>query len=338
MQVVGRELPQSWDRLAANLREAFGAEIRAALQETVQPGPLHDTLLNFAETGLIPEIRSAGVGWLPILACAACGGDPQQALPLAAAWQLVRLAVKLLDDVEDGVRAAVAAASQTVNAAAALYSAAHITLQSARSAGARSAHIRQITDGFHRALLAAAAGQHRELQARSAARVLSPDEWFEIAAAKSGALLQWAVMAGALAAGAHRTVVAALGDFGRCLGILLQLSDDLTDCWQPGPEESLASVRLSLPVSYAFWVAADDDARQLHRLLAAPPQDAAAADELGQLLNRMGAQAYLLTVAFSERTQALAALDKASSVSKQDVRLLQPMIDHVFPMFGALGV
>jgi len=331
---------QSIDHLIARHRQAFGAQIRLAIQDAIEPGPLRDFVAALVEGGLIPDTDTISVGWLPILACEASGSDGGRALPIAAAWQLIRLAVKLLDDVEDGDRGVLAAQSKTINAAAALYSVAHVTLDTACRTGLKSSQIRRMAELFHHALLAAAAGQHLDLEARGTASVLSPDEWFAIAAAKSGALLRWAVVAGALAAGARRGVTAALGEYGLCLGILLQLADDLTDCWWGGAEGDLAAGLLTLPVCYAFWVAADDEAARLQRLLQARCQGASsAAGELEQLLIDMGAQTYLLTVALAQRAQALAALDRAASESGESGQLLlKPLIDCVFPAFRGLGV
>jgi len=47
---------------------------------------------------------------LPLLTCRAAGGDPRQALPVAAAWRSLHIAAKLLDDVEDGDVARISAA------------------------------------------------------------------------------------------------------------------------------------------------------------------------------------------------------------------------------------
>ncbi len=331
---------QPIDHLVARHRQAFGAQIRLAIQEGVASGTFREYLTRLVEHGMIRDVETLGVGWLPILACEACGADGSRTLPIAAAWQLIRLAVKLLDDVEDGDCSAIGSPGTIINAATALLFVAQVAAYVSRDTGLKPSQIQRTTEELHRALLVAASGQHRDLEARTSAGTLNPDEWLAVSAAKSGALLRWAVVAGTLAAGARRGVTAALGEFGLCLGILLQLADDFTDCWRSGAEGDLAAGHLTLPVCYAFWVAADDEAARLERLLQARRQGASsAAGELEQMLIDMGAQAYLLTVALAQRAQALAALDRATSELGENVQLLlKPLIDCVFPAFRGLGV
>jgi len=57
------------------------------------------------------------------------------------------------------------------------------------------------------------------------------DECLTMAAAKTGALLDCAYSHGALAGGANARQVQLLGDFGRRLGLALQLVDDLLGIW-----------------------------------------------------------------------------------------------------------
>lgn len=330
--------PAHIESLVARYRQAFSAQVRSAIQESIDPTPLRAYLIRLVEAGMLRDVETVGIGWLPILACEACGADGARALPVAAAWQLVRLAVKLLDDVEDGDGGASEHSGIAINAATALLSVAHVTI--GHGTGMSLSRTQRTADGLQHALLLAASGQHRDLAARGSADPMSPDEWLAVAEAKSGALLRWAVEAGALVAGARRALATALGEYGWRLGILLQLADDLTDCWRGGDDSDLAAGSLTLPLCYALWVASDDEQRRLAQLLLARRQgDQAAASQLGQMLIDMGAQAYLLTVALAQRAQALAALDRAAPALGETGRLLlEPMIDYAFPAFRPLGV
>ncbi|MCL5952743.1 MAG: polyprenyl synthetase family protein [Chloroflexi bacterium] len=270
-----------------------------------------------------------GIRRLPALACAAVGGDPTLAEPVTAAWQLIRLAAKLLDDVEDFDVAT--EAPLMVNVATGLVSLAPLVL--------RELPTRLLQDMAHdinlelqRAIMRAAAGQHADLSgAQKESRTEDADTWLEIAVAKSGELLGWATWAGALVGGADAQAQGCLRAYGIHLGVALQMADDFHGIWGSPRVSDLAGHHLNLSVCYARSVLKNDSLEQLETLLSAARQrDKAAEIEARELLVNLGAQGYLLTAARVQQRQALAALDEAETKLK-DPAPLAALLNRLMP-------
>lgn len=170
---------------------------------------------------------------LVCLACEALGGDPDRALPLAAAVELVHTFSLVHDDIVDGdrVRRGRAAAwvvlgeHQAIHAGDGLLALAFRTAVQAELAGSRTA---RAVDALASATLAMVEGQARDLDLEG--KVVGTDEYLEMARGKTGALMGCSLELGAIAAGrddlasAHRAV-------GELLGIAFQLRDDWLGVW-----------------------------------------------------------------------------------------------------------
>jgi geranylgeranyl pyrophosphate synthase len=105
----------------------------------------------------------------------------------------------------------------------------------------------------------------------------SESEYFGRIERKTAALIEGSCVCGAMAAGAPETVIRALSVYGKALGILFQLRDDLLDCEQSPTDGKPISQDIergiySLPVLYAKDTAPDDDQLQtiLHKHIKSP--------------------------------------------------------------------
>ncbi|MCL4486638.1 MAG: polyprenyl synthetase family protein [Chloroflexi bacterium] len=303
------------------------------------------------------------IGQLPVLACAAVGGNPLAAGPLTAGWQLVRLAAKLLDDIED--REVETGAGILLNAATGLLFAAPLVLDELSAfLGRDVAHC--VSLELQRAMLRAAAGQHADLSgARKETRTEDADTWLEIALAKSGELLGWAAWAGALVGGAGEQARECLREYGVHLGVLLQVADDFYGIWGPGGAGDLAGRQLNLAVCYARLVLDGAGGERVGELgdhpspeggealgdhtgsplrtgggsplrtgSGSPLQSAAADMEEVDQLTQLGAQAFLLATARVQHRQALAALERAGA-SLKDKEPLVMLLNRVMPVVGS---
>ncbi|MFQ6102641.1 MAG: polyprenyl synthetase family protein [Anaerolineae bacterium] len=258
---------------------------------------------------------------LPLLTCQAAGGDPRQALPVAAAWRALHIAAKLLDDVEDGDVARMSAAPtdppRVINLATGFITAAGLALaQLAADGDERLWHT--LHHDFGRTVLQMAGGQHADLSQRntldrSAERSRrSLDGYRQIMAAKSGACFALAARAGARCATLDEAQIARFDRFGYHVGILIQIADDLHGFRQPAGEGDLAAGRRTLPTLYALAVASPPERARLERLLARASSDAQAEAEAQQLIAALGAVAYLLAEIARYRRRALAVLESGS--------------------------
>jgi geranylgeranyl pyrophosphate synthase len=274
------------------------------------------------------------IAQLPALACEAVGGDPSVAVPVTAAWQVVRLAAKLLDDVEDrdiDHRLAI-----TLNAATSLIFAAPLVLNELKK---NSAHdiAPPVTIALERATLRAAAGQHTHLAGvQMDSSSADPDTWLEIAQAKSGELFAWASWAGALAGGADEHTQEGLRQYGFNLGTLLQVGDDFNGIWGANGANDLARGCLSLPVCYARHVLKGAARGHLDALLSRVQEgDQTAEGEAANMLIQSGAQAYFLAVASVQYRQAKMALEQSRALTTH--HSLITLMDGVMPMLASSG-
>jgi geranylgeranyl diphosphate synthase type I len=287
-------------------------------------------LLTILNQGAEPDRDVPTISTLPRLACEASGGDPFLATPVAAAWQVVRMAAKLFDDVEDGQMNGDAAGS--INLATSLLFMASLALGELPARGVSLECVHALNQALNRAMLWACTGQHADLAAaRTGPAGVDPDAWLETARAKSGELLAWAAWAGALVAGADRRTLTCYREYGCHLGVLLQVADDFHDVWYPNGGSDLAAGRPTLPVCYALSVVRGAERTRLVALL----DRAARGDEVGEAqarewLTDLGAQAYLLVVARAQYRQALAALQRAGPGLPAGRQLIA-LLDGVLP-------
>ncbi len=299
--------------------------VRAVLDESLPLTAFREEIEPLLERWLEPEGSCSGLARLPALVCEAHGGNRYAALPLSAAWQLVRLAAKLLDDVEDGEITSRRGA--TVNIATALLFTAHLVLNRL------AVPAKRVGDELQLAMLRAAGGQHTDLQMqRSDITALDPDSWLAIARAKSGELFGWATWAGAYVAAGTEAALDAYREYGACLGVLLQVADDFNGIWRPDGASDLAVGRVSLPICYARLVAQGQAREDLSRILYAAAEGVPDAEREGQqALTDLGAQDYLTVPARSQRWLARQALKRAGCRSPGRDRLVA-LLDGVLKL------
>ena len=276
------------------------------------------------------------IATLPALTCQANGGELETTTPVIEAWQLVRLAAKLLDDVEDGESEG--APAEAINLATGLLFAAPLVLRGLLERGVSRDRVLHLEEALLRAELCACAGQHTDLATeQSAIDDVDPDTWLEIAQGKSGSLLGWAAWAGALIAGADECTLSSYHAYGRYLGILLQVADDFRGVWSPNGVCDLTAERPNLPVCYALHVAKEKKREHLKTLLGrAVRRERRAEAQAQQLLIDLGAQGYTLVVARIQYQLAVTALRHAGCVAPANKNLIA-LLDKTMPALELLG-
>ena len=200
---------------------------------------------------------------LVLLCCEACGGTAGNALPAAAAIELMHNFSLIHDDIEDRDELRRGRATlwklwgdaQAINSGDAMFTLAHLAMQAALSRGARAAHVLQALKVFDEAAMALTIGQHLDLSFEKRSDV-SATEYMAMIKGKTGALTQAACAIGAILAGAPAARICALAGFGAWLGIAFQLQDDILGIWGDpavtGKQDSdLSHHKKTLPVLYA---------------------------------------------------------------------------------------
>jgi geranylgeranyl pyrophosphate synthase len=223
-------------------------------------------------------------------------------------------AAHLMDSVEDqdepDAWRQAAGPGAAINAASGLYFSGSLLLNDLYTHEATRPAAPQVTFDFYRTLLVMSSGQHQDL--------LNPtptlEQYWQIAEAKSGEFFALACRGGARLAAEQPAILHGFSQFGKCLGVMLQALDDLSDV-QLDPSGSLPDLGTKslrcLPVVYALTVLPEARRSQLQAALHQAQENQAAKQDAYQLIDSSGAALYLLSKLHSLRSQALTGLERA---------------------------
>jgi len=114
-------------------------------------------------------------------------------------------------------------------------------------------------------------GELHQLDVENKPEFQSEDEYFDRISCKTAALIEGSCISGAIAGGAAEHTVQVLSDFGRALGLLFQLRDDLIDYGMPDSSGKPVSQDMergvySLPLLYAREVLSNSDQEEYKKL------------------------------------------------------------------------
>ncbi|HID34016.1 MAG TPA: hypothetical protein EYP25_05490 [Anaerolineae bacterium] len=228
-------------------------------------------------------------------ACAAAGGSPRSATPIAAAWRSFHIAARLLDDVEDNDvihwQQGNNAAARTINLGTGFISLANLALLQTENGFSAEQYL-NLSRRFHQIMLVMAEGQHLDLLPRGV-RTLET-YWLHIQN-KSGAFFGLAVEAGAHCGGAASQETLARDDkFGYNLGVALQLINDLNGFFQENAHSDLASGKRTLPFFFITEFAPPSVRRNFQSLWRQAAYSQDARRQIRQIARDHGADAYML--------------------------------------------
>lgn len=250
---------------------------------------------------------------LPALCCAALNLPQPQTQQLAAAWNTLYTALHLLDNIEDGdepnrVQAAWGT-GPTLNFTTGLLASIGLKLDGLYDQGVAPQTIRALQREFNRTLLAMCSGQHHDLTLAEP----TLEQCWSIADAKSSIFFALAGRAAALLAGGDARRTQQLEAFGQHLGLLVQITDDISGLWSWSHAHSDlgAGSRWTLPVAYAMSVLDADQQARLRALLSDASSPTAEA-EARQIVIASGALLYMATQAQRHYHAALRLLEQLS--------------------------
>jgi len=311
-------------------RDAVEAELRRLLSGGPPAvAPLYGMMryhLGWCDAAFAPRSSRAGKRLRPIiclLCCEALGGDWRQALPFAAAIELVHSFSLIHDDIEDQSDTRherdtvwrVWGLAQGINTGDAMWSLARAALLELRATGYPAETVLAAVALLDQACLQLCAGQYLDISFETR-DVVSLAEYKEMARGKTGSLLAATCQGGALLAGAEAARQAALASFGQELGLAYQMVDDLLGIWGDAAvtgksaDSDLVTRKKTFPIAYAMqWEAARGSA-SLRRAYAAPSCPETDAHILS-LLERAGAQEYVGERARQHHRAMLQHLDAA---------------------------
>lgn len=261
--------------------------------------------------------RPLAVLALPGLCCAAMGSPPQRAHIVAASWALLYTAAHILDNVEDGDSVGEPWAHwgtpAAINIATGLMVSASSLLNKLDETTSHPAVAHAIRNDFYCTGLRMCAGQHADLTCSGA----TLEQCWRMVEAKTGAFFELACRAGCRLATTDPVCIDRFGEFGRHLGVLLQISDDLSGLWSTHthPSDIRASGCWTLPLAYTMAVLPTDQRQSLHGCLKRIPVDPQAESEVRRRILDAGAILYLAVTARQRLRRARAALCAAAPPS-----------------------
>ena len=197
--------------------------------------------LGFADAQGAPARISAGKRIRPmlvLLGCQAAGGDPMHALPAAAAVELMHNFSLIHDDIEDGDELRrgrptlwkVWGIAQAINSGDAMFAMSHLALLRCSLRGVDPVRVVRAMGVFGCTNVHLTAGQHLDIGFETRSDV-SGAEYGIMIEGKTAALIRASLEIGAILGGGNDAQIAALGEFGRCLGLSFQLQDDVLGIW-----------------------------------------------------------------------------------------------------------
>ncbi|SDY00583.1 polyprenyl synthetase family protein [Halobellus clavatus] len=186
--------------------------------EAVDPPELSAEVAHVALAGG-KRVRPA----VTVLACEACGGDPDVAVDFAVAIELVHNASLVIDDIIDrsDVRRGTASAWAEYGYGPAIVASDGLLGE----AFALLSQNDQATQIVAESMVELGEGEATELVARPT----NETEYMELARRKTGALFRAAAELGAVAAEADPFTVEAFGEYAERVGVAFQIRDDVLD-------------------------------------------------------------------------------------------------------------
>ncbi len=303
------------------------AEMHAVVQET---GPRQaelfgllryhlgwtDAAFNPCQTQTGKRVRPA----LCLLTCESCGGDWKQALPAAAAIELVHNFSLIHDDVEDQdeVRRgrptvwSLWGQAQAINAGDTMFALAQLALLRLSERGVPVATVVAAHRLFNQTCIALTIGQHLDIGFEDCDDISLLD-YVAMIEGKTAALVACACEMGALVAAASASCRKCLHSFGRHLGLAFQMRDDILGIWgDPNVTgkpvgADIARRKKTLPLLHGL-----EQSAELQALLAQKTLSAADVHHATHLLQQTNSREYAEQLVREHHAQALAALEQAN--------------------------
>lgn len=281
--------------------------------------------MGWVDAGFQPVTLPAGKRLRPLLclmACEAVGGDVHQAVPAAAALEILHNFSLVHDDIEDGDETRrhrptlwkLWGAPQAINVGDGMFALAFAALQRLPARGLSAERTLSALETFTEMCVALTEGQHLDMGFEQRADV-SVGEYLRMIQGKTAALIGASVAIGGLIGGVTPDGGAALRRFGQEVGLAFQIQDDILGIWGnptvtgKAAGNDILRRKKSLPILYTL-----NDAKHgaaFRALLQQPDFGAEHVPEALALLAMAGAHDFAVQEMNTHYTRALDALRAA---------------------------
>lgn len=267
---------------------------------------------------------------LSLLSCEACGGDWRQALPAAAAVEIVHNFSLIHDDIEDQSLErrhrptvwGLWGAAQAINAGDGLFIIGHLALHHLLTRGVSTARAVRALRALDETCLKLTEGQYLDLSFEEQDTV-SVQMYLQMIDRKTAALIGCATHLGSLLAMDDAEIIGRYRQFGRQLGLAFQITDDILGIWGQeettgkGVGEDIVSKKKSLPVVYAL----DTGDVELREIYAQDEIRIPQVQVVIERLDKLGAREYATKMATRHSELALDALESTGIQNQAQDRL-----------------
>jgi geranylgeranyl pyrophosphate synthase len=223
----------------------------------------------------------------------------QAIVPILAAWQVIRMGAKILDDVEDGDVAE--HLPLQINLSTIYLFLSNLLLGKLTDYEISQKTIFQISDRFSQVCLDSSIGQHQDILNQESHLFCTLDEWTEIAGNKTASLFAWACWSGALVSGFDDKISNQCWYFGFHLGLLAQIADDYHDVWGGFLNDHQKLNLNSLPICHVYTLGNQDDRKLLKTI---QDQDMLISSSLQQRIQDLGTQKFMVSKAMEQYHKA----------------------------------
>jgi geranylgeranyl diphosphate synthase type I len=267
---------------------------------------------------------------LCLLSCQAAGGNMAQAIPAAAAIELIHNFSLIHDDIEDASHERhhrptvwkLWGESQAINAGDAMFILAYFALLRLKEKGIADEKIVSSTEMLSLACLELCEGQYLDVEYENCLDT-TVEDYLDMATKKTAALIAVSTSLGAYLGSEDARLVNFFYLFGRDLGIAFQIYDDILGIW--GMEEivgksagDISQRKKTLPVVYALQ---NSEGTAKKRLEALYSQDSIANKDVSdvvKILDQLRARSYAEDTAQQYYCRALGQLEATGlDISRQ---------------------
>jgi geranylgeranyl diphosphate synthase type I len=269
---------------------------------------------------------------LCLLACEGCGGAVDQALPAAAAVELLHNFTLIHDDIEDQDRTrrdrptvwSIWGEAQGINAGDTLFALAQLALLRLQDREISASVVVHAARIFNETCIALTGGQCLDIGFESRKDV-SVEDYLAMIEGKTAALVACSCEIGALVAGAPEAQQYHLRAFGRHSGLAFQMLDDILGIWGDSAVTGkpvgadIARRKKTLPLLHGL-----ERSPELRSLLTSEALSVADVRHATDLLDEVGSREYTERLARQHHREALAALERAE-LRREAARALQEL-------------
>lgn len=258
---------------------------------------------------------------LCLLCCQAVGGNTSQAIPAAAAIELIHNFSLIHDDIEDVSHERhhrptvwkLWGESQAINAGDAMFTLAYLALLRLREKGIADAKIAVCAEMLSQACLELCEGQYLDVEYENRPDI-TVEDYLDMATKKTAALFAVSTSLGAYVGSENSDLVDSFGLFGRGLGMVFQIHDDILGIW--GIEDTVGKSasdinqrKKTLPVVYGLQTSEGATRNRLRKLYSQKSIEGEDIEEVTQILGNLGARNYAENTAERYYRKALARLE-----------------------------